>query len=344
MKRYGSSILRALRRYWLNILGALVTVICLFFAFKGIDFANTVTALREANYWWSIPVVLVSVFSIWLRAYRWRLMLEPIRHVPLGKAYSATMIGFMANNLYPARLGEIVRAYAIGHSSGVSKSSAFATIVVERAFDLLAILFFLALLLPWYKFDRNFQAAGYVALAACVILFVAMLFLRWRRAATLRFFEALTSPLPERHRRRVSGLLHRFVDGFEVLARGRRLLWITALSVLVWVVVTLSYYLAFFAFGLHLPIQAGLLLLVLTALAVMAPSAPGFVGPFEWAAIYGMMFFEKDGVTRSVAASYALYYHAIQFVPITLLGLYHLRRERFSLTRAVKEEAPEATP
>jgi uncharacterized membrane protein YbhN (UPF0104 family) len=95
---------------------------------------------------------------------------------------------------------------------------------------------------------------------------------------------------------------------------------------------------------LHLPIQAGVLLLVLTALAVMAPSAPGFVGPFEWAAIYGMMIFEKDGVTRSIAASYALYYHAISFVPITLLGLYHLRRERFSLTRAVKEEAPGAAP
>ena len=120
--------------------------------------------------------------------------------------------------------------------------------------------------------------------------------------------------------------------------------FVTLLSVLVWVVVTLSYYLAFFAFDLHLPIQAGVLLLVLTALAVMAPSAPGFVGPFEWAAIYGMMFFESEGVTRSVAASYALYYHAIQFVPITLLGLYHLRRERFSLTRAVKEEPPEAQP
>ena len=99
-----------MKRYWLNILGALVTVVCLYFAFRGIDFANTMTALREANYWWSIPVVLVSVFSIWLRAYRWKLMLEPIRHVPLGKAYSATMIGFMANNIYPARLGEIVRA------------------------------------------------------------------------------------------------------------------------------------------------------------------------------------------------------------------------------------------
>ena len=333
-----------MKRYWLNALGTAVTVICLYFAFRGIDYANTLVALREANYWWSIPVVVISVFSIWLRAYRWKIMLEPIREVSVGKAYSSTMIGFMANNIYPARLGEIVRAYAIGHSCGVSKSSAFATIVVERAFDLLAILFFLGMLLPWYKFDPKFQAAGYVALAACVLLFTAMVFLRWKRAATLRVFEALASPLPERHGRRVSGLIHRFVDGVAVLASGRPLPSITLLSVLVWVVVTLSYYLAFFAFDLHLPIQAGVLLLVLTALAVMAPSAPGFVGPFEWAAIYGMMFFESEGVTRSVAASYALYYHAIQFVPITLLGLYHLRRERFSLTRAVKEEPPEAQP
>jgi hypothetical protein len=328
-----------MKRRWITAVGVLFTLISLYIAFRGIHPRQVLDILGRVNFWWAVPVVLATLVSIWLRALRWKLMLEPVKRVTLAHAYSATMIGFMANNILPMRLGELVRAYALGRNSGVSKSSAFATIVVERAFDLLAILLFLGVMLLRYSFARWVEAAGYVALVACVAMFAVMALLRWKRAATMRVFNSLTARLPEPLEIKANGLMHRFLDGLEVLSRGRHVVLIMVLSLATWLAMAGSYYVAFLAFGLDLPLHASIVMVVLTALAVMLPSGPGFVGTFEVGAKYGLMLF---AVGESVALSYALFYHAVQFVPITLLGLYHLWRENFSLRRAVGEEDEEA--
>ncbi len=327
-----------MKRRWITAVGAIFTLVSLYIAFRGIHPRQVLDVLGKTNFWWAVPVFLATLLSIWLRALRWKLMLEPVKRVTLANAYSATMIGFMANNILPMRLGELVRAYALGRNSGVSKSSAFATIVVERAFDLLAILLFLGVMLLRYSFARWVEAAGYVALVACVAMFAVMALLRWKRAATMRVFNSLTARLPDPLEIKVNGLMHRFLDGLEVLSRGRHVLWIIVLSLATWLAMAGSYYVSFLAFGLDIPLHASIVMVVLTALAVMLPSGPGFVGTFEVGAKYGLMLFK---VGESVALSYALFYHAVQFVPITLLGLYHLWRENFSLRRAVGEEDEE---
>ncbi len=324
-----------MRRHWLTVVGAVFTLVSLYLAFRGIHFHQVVDVLRQARYGWAVPVVGATLLSIWLRALRWKLMLEPVKPVSVRKSFSATMIGFMANNVLPMRLGELVRAYSLGRNSGVSKSSAFATIVVERAFDLLAILLFLGVMLMRYTFARWVQVTGYVALAACLALFLVMALLRWKRAATMRVFNFFTSRLPETLEVKVNGLMHRFLDGLEVLSRGRHLIWITFLSLATWLAMALSYYFTFFAFGLAPPLHASVVMVVVTALAVMLPSGPGFVGTFELGAKYGLMLF---GVSEQTAVSYAIFYHAVQFFPVTLIGAYYLWRENFSLARAVQDE------
>ena len=323
----------------LAVVGGIFTLVALYIAFRGIHYRDVLETLGETKYWWSVPVLGGTILSIWIRAYRWKVMLEPIQDVPTSRVYAATMIGFMANNILPMRLGELVRAYSLGRTSGISKSSAFATIVVERAFDLLAILFFLGVMLLRYSFARWVQVTGYIALASCLGMFLVMVLLRWKREATMRVFHALVRHLPDSIEERLVGLMHRFLDGLEILARGNRLLWVTVLSVATWLAVALSYYFTFLAFDLTLPLHASIVLVVVTALAVMLPSGPGFVGTFEMGAKYGMLLF---GVEAKVALSYALFYHAVQFFPITLLGFYHLWRENFSLARAVQKEEEEA--
>jgi uncharacterized protein (TIRG00374 family) len=327
-----------MRRRWVTAIGIVFTLVSLYIAFRGIHLHQLLTVLGRANYWWGAPVLGATLLSIWLRALRWKLMLEPVKRVSTKNSFSATMIGFMANNIFPMRLGELVRAYALGRNSRVSKSSAFATIVVERAFDLLAILLFLGVMLLKYSFARWVAVSGYIALVACVGMFVVMALLRWKRAATMRVFNLLTARLPEGLEAKVNGLMFRFLDGLEVLASGRHVLWITVLSLATWLAMAASYYLAGFAFGLVLPIHASIVLVVVTALAVMLPSGPGFVGTFELGCKYGLMLFK---VGESLALSYALFYHAVQFVPITVLGLVYVWREKFSLSRAVDEEEDE---
>jgi hypothetical protein len=242
----------------------------------------------------------------------------------------------MANNVLPMRLGELVRAYSVGRAAGISKSSAFATIVMERAFDLLAILLFLGVMLLKYSLVPWVQVAGYTALAACAGMFLVMALCNWKRERAKRIFAVCVRRLPEPLRVQAELLLGRFLDGLELLSRGHHLLWVIVLSVATWLAMALGYYFCMLAFGLDLPWDASLVLVVVTALAVMLPSGPGFVGTFEVGARYGLELF---GVPETIAVSYAVYYHAVQFFPITLLGVYHLWRENFSLGRAVQEGA-----
>lgn len=325
-----------MNRRLLTTIGLLTTGVALYLAFRGTNVSEVAHSLSEVGYLWAIPVVGGTLLSIWVRAYRWKVMLAPVKAIPTARTYSATMIGFMANNVLPMRLGELVRAYSIGKSSEISKSSAFATIVVERAFDLLAVLLILGVMLLRYSFAPWVQVTGYVALVACAGMFGLMALLRWKREHTLRIFRLVLRRLPEALREKAEGLLHRFLDGLEVLGNWRRLLWTTVLSVFTWLAMASSFYAALLAFRLDVPADASLVLVVVSALAVMLPSGPGFVGTFEVGARYGLMLFK---VPDDVALSYALFYHVVQFIPITLLGFYHLWRENFSLRRAVESEA-----
>jgi glycosyltransferase 2 family protein len=318
---------------WLTAIGAAFTLGSLYVAFRGIHLREVAHTLSQVGIGWAVPILAGTLLSIWIRAYRWKVMLQPIRSVGTGKTYSATMIGFMANNVLPMRLGEVVRAYSLGRSSGVSKSSAFATIVVERAFDLLAILLFLAVMLLKHSFATWVNVAGYLALGGCLGMFVAMGFFRWKKEGTLRVYRRLTARLPEKVARSGEGLLTRFLNGLEVLSRADRLLWVTLLSVATWLAMATGYYFTGLAFHLDLPFDASIVLVTVCALAVMLPSGPGFVGTFEVGARYGLMLYQ---IPETTALSYALFYHAVQFIPITLLGFYHLWRENLSLRGAVE--------
>ena len=329
-----------MNRRWLTAAGAIITLVSLVLAFRGTNPHAILSTLSETGIWWAIPVLGATLLSIWIRAWRWRLMLDPLGDVSTGETYRATMIGFMANNVLPMRLGELVRAYAIGRASGVSKSAAFATIVVERAFDLFAILLLLGFVL--LRFSEHFPAwvslAGYVAMAACLGLFVVMGLLRWKRDLTMHMFDRMIQWLPHRVRKRAFGLMHRFLDGLEVLSKAHRILWVTLLSIACWLAVALSFLFTAYAFDLPRPWEISLLLVVLTALAVMLPSGPGFVGTFEMGVRYGLTLVKVD---ESRALSVAIFYHAVQFIPITLVGVYRVWRRCFSLrrARAVEEES-----
>jgi hypothetical protein len=121
-----------------------------------------------------------------------------------------------------------------------------------------------------------------------------------------------------------------------VLSKAHRVIWVTLLSIACWLAVALSFLFTAYAFDLPRPLEISLLLVVLTALAVMLPSGPGFVGTFEMGVRYGLTLVKVD---ESRALSVAIFYHAVQFIPITLLGFYHLWRQNFSLRRAVEEES-----
>ena len=120
------------RRFWLGVVFS-AGFLTLFF--WQIALPDTWSALKEANYWWLAPAIGAYFTAVLFRAIRWHFLLLPLKSVPSLRLYPIVVIGYMANNLLPVRLGELVRAFFVGQKEGVSKSGALATILLERVFD-----------------------------------------------------------------------------------------------------------------------------------------------------------------------------------------------------------------
>ena len=131
---------------WKLLTGIIVSGLLLFFAARNVDIQKLWEVLKNVNYWYLIPVLILIMLYMWFRSFRWHFLLRPIKPIPIMSLFSATMIGFMANNLFPARLGEFVRAFAIGSKEQIGRSASFATIVLERILDGFTILSFLIIL------------------------------------------------------------------------------------------------------------------------------------------------------------------------------------------------------
>jgi glycosyltransferase 2 family protein len=313
------------------VLSLLISAVCLYFAFRGIDWSETWRAMRGANYLYLLATIIVTLGSIWLRAYRWKFMLDPVKRVSVSGLYASTMIGFMANNILPARLGEFVRAYAAGRIFKVSKSATFATIVIERAFDLVTLVLCLGLALLVVPLDK-IRPLGIAAIIFCCLTFAVLIFFRQRRTMVTGYFDGLFRRLPDSSRSRAGRLLHSFIDGLEVLTKGHHIVAILVVSIVMWASVALSLDLAMRAFSFQVPGYASLVLLVVVSLGLMIPSGPGFAGTFEAAVIWSLLLFPS--ITKEQAASYAIMYHATQFFPITILGFYYLWKSNLSLSDA----------
>lgn len=269
------------------------------------------------------------------RALRWGRLLRPMARVGFVPLLAAMLIGFLGNNLLPAHLGEVVRAYVLGRSQGVSKSSVFATVVLERVYDGLTVLFFLLLVLLFMDMPKGgseaaggmtvgvLRSAGWVGLVVFAGLMAGLQLLRWQRPRMLTALAWCLKPLPERLRDKALHMAHAFAEGLAV-AKASDLLWVVVHSLLTWLFLALYAWSLFPAFGLKLGILAGLLMEVVISLALLIPAAPGFLGTFHLAAAFTLGYLGADG---AVAGSYAMALWLVHFISTSLLGLVMLWKQ-----------------
>ncbi|MGB8657742.1 MAG: lysylphosphatidylglycerol synthase transmembrane domain-containing protein [Candidatus Zixiibacteriota bacterium] len=310
------------------VIGILVSLVFLYLAFRKVDYAQLWYAMKGANYWWVIPNVVLVILSMWMRAYRWKFMVNPIKKLGLGRLFPSVMIGFMANNVLPARLGEFVRAYSLGAKENISKSASFATIVIERVFDGFSLLFLLWLALFFSPFPDVVKKASNLFLLMNVIILALLIFLEVKREPTLKLFNFVFKLLPGKLSTRAAEILEKFIGGLKVFRDVPSLIWILVWSILIWIVVGISNYFIFLAFDLHPTVYASFILLGIVSVAVMLPSSPGFVGVFHYACV---LSFNLLGLPRSSSQPFSIILHASQYIPVTLLGLYYLKKEHLSL-------------
>jgi uncharacterized protein (TIRG00374 family) len=311
------------------LVGTVFSALFLYLALRGTDWGAFAAAFEGIRYGYLVPAVFFTLLGHYSRAHRWKYMMLPVKRIPIGPLWSATAIAFMVNNLFPARIGELVRAYTIGRSEEVSKSAAFATIVYERVVDvtaLILILWFCLLRLPGPAWLRQ---STVVLIALNGALLGALYWMVRYRGSFASFVAKLTSRWPGRTGERTREAADAFVDGLGVVTDARAVPPIAALSIPVWGSAVLGIYFTTLAMDLHLPVMASLLLIVIITLGSMIPSAPAYVGTLQYACVVALGFYDVD---RSHALAYSTVYHATQFFPITLVGLYYAWRTHLHLS------------
>jgi glycosyltransferase 2 family protein len=304
------------------IIGCLIGLVFLYLAGRKVDFSLMWEAFTKVNYWLVLLAVPVVFFSHFLRALRWRYLMDPIKRVDVASLFSTLLIGYMANILMPAHLGELLRAYLLGKKREVSASATFATIVVERIIDVFALLLLMVFAILLYPFPDWINKAGYAMLVGTVGLFVFLILLKRYFIFFERFLNLVFRPLPQGLQERLVLGIGRFVLGIVPL----RSVWdypvVAVLSVVIWACYGFIIHLVLYAFDFvsvyHLPWSTSLIVLVVTTIGIVVPSSPGYVGTYHWLCQISLAMF---GVPAGPALSFAILTHGVNFLPVLIAGL-----------------------
>lgn len=312
-----------------------ISLFFLFLLFRKIDFAKLLAAFKgmDCRYLW--PALVLTFASYFFRAVRWYFLLLPQKKTLMRNLFPATVIGYMANNLLPARLGEFVRAYVLGKKEGIEKSAVFATLVVDRLFDgftillVLLITFFTVRLPAGMEHVQNgLVVGGYVTLALYVAVIVFLVILKKKTSWTLNLIGRMLRPFPARVAEKIIPLLGSFIEGLRLSSRPAELFALFLSSLVIWTFAIWPVDLLLRSFGIFLPITAAMFIMVFLVFAVMVPASPGYVGTYHAACVYGLMAFN---IQKEKALSVALVIHGLSFFPVIFVGLYYLWRDNVSL-------------
>jgi hypothetical protein len=351
-------------RFWIGIL---ISIVALAFAFRQVDFAGVLDALTDVNYWILAASLVPLVLFLVLRAVRWRLLFYPKQGLRLINLFAVINIGYLLSNIFPARLGDIARAYLIGDTENVSRASAFSTVVAERVLDALCAVGGFFLVLPFAPLPDWMVRSGLVVGAAALVAVVLFVILVRRKEWSLRLIDRILravhwpshetmtrfwsrlaertrlhflARLPWADRTDLGQMAGSLIDGFGGITTPRLGLPILFLSILIWAVISAYYWVVLLAFEPGQPYVAGLAVASITALGMTIPSSPGFIGVFEFLTRETMVLF---GMVPDVALGYALVAHAVVYLVYSLLGLASMLQQNISyaeLQQRISTEAP----
>lgn len=316
------------------VVGIGVSALAIWLAFRDVEVTKVARALAAADLWVAAPISLACYFAmLWVRALRWRHLAAGVGPLPLSPAYRATAIRFMVNNLFPFRLGEVVGPWVVSREVGGSAAAWFGTVVLERAFDLVAIMS-----LAIFLIAEHINLGAFRFLAFVPILGVAALHL-WPTQLLAAARLLVRAVLPRSLAGRLTRLIEQIATGLAGIRDARGLTLVVFHTFLLWVVISpIPFWCAQHALGVDLgstrrDLLAALMTMVAVAAAVGLPQAPGFVGVYHAACKTLLVVLGVDGDTALAVGTLA---HAMFWLSITGLGLVALRGMRSTLGDALR--------
>jgi glycosyltransferase 2 family protein len=319
----------------------LIAAVFIYLAFRGVSMKDLWVSLQDVNYLWVALLVPIALISHWLRAVRWGYLLSPVKqNISTRSLFSAVMIGFMVNNVLP-RVGEFTRPFALGRSEGISKSSAFGTVVVERIIDMVTFLFILCIVLFVYPhsldpFFDNVDAVRPLFFVGSIVFLGMFVLLFFKGESLFRLLNLLKGIVPARFESRYQNLLDSFLVGFAVTKMPGKLLGIIVLSLLMYFFYALGLFVPFYAFsaltGHNLDFGASVILLTISTIAFALP-APGALGTYH--TFLTVALIRLYGVDRTTALSYSIITHESGYIITTVVGLYYFIKDHIRVSDVV---------
>lgn len=328
---------------WKTWIGVVLSIAFLSMALGNIDWALFKSSMATISLPLFVFVMLIVVFTLAIRGVRWHYLLKPVTPVSPVTLFWSTTIGFAVNNVLPARLGEVARAYSAHRRGGAPFGAAFGTIVVERLYDTFSALFLFVAAILVFDFGDMESVFGVgpekVAVtlgAGGAVLLAGIVVLKWKTDFAMSILRVVARPLPDAWTAKIERGFRSFVGGFTQSTKPFDVAVILAISVIIWIISAIQIRWSVATFGLYLNREATVILVMAIVVAVAVPAAPGYVGVYHYLAQQALIRYA--GVEPSMALSMAVVVHASNYIPQTAVGLARFAYEglRISDLRSVR--------
>ncbi|MCE5300715.1 MAG: flippase-like domain-containing protein [Spirochaetia bacterium] len=338
-------------------LGFIITLVCLYFVVRGLDFGKMAQIVKEINIWMLCLTVAIYIAGYYIRANRWHYLLKHVKVLKTAELFPYLVMGFMFNNVLPARAGEFIRAFLTGTKKGVSKMTTFATVMIERVFDGMVMIIFFIIGYASFHYLDTLQSIepvnlfgmtltvkdavlwfAFIGSGVFLAVFIFMFLLMYKKDATVAFIHKIMDFFPEKVREKTGGFIDTFISGLGILSDLKGIMIVFGLSLAAWTVEAFTYWLMGEAMNIHINMLLVCLIMAVANFAIMTPSTPGGVGPFEFFGVGIMLLF---GFPKEQAAAYTFIVHMMILLPIIALGLIFMFREGLDFATVMKEKQKE---
>ena len=304
-----SDILKLLIAGFLSLLG-------LYFAFKGENIVDLYKELIKVDYLGILIASLLLLISCLIRAYRWKLLIDPIEKLPLKKVFSSTMIGYFGNGVLVFRLGEILKAYSVSKSTKISTSEAFGTVIIERVLDLLMVVLIFFFTIPWFPFKNESLRVGIFSFSFFTFLSLVIVFIiircNWlQKVESIHFFKSKIGT-------KILKICSDILKGIKIIKNNEKKIKIAISSTLLWLLYILITFIILACCNIELNFYNTIILFLLGSLSLGIPALPGSAGTYDAAVKYGLVVLFS--IESNEALSYALISHAVSYFPLVLVG------------------------
>ncbi len=310
-----------------------ISIIGIYLAFMGEDFDGLIHQIKQVNISEITLGCFLLVTSCIIRAYRWKLIMDPLEKIPLHDVFSATMVGYFGNGILAFRLGELLRAYSVTSGRHMSATQAFGTVIMERILDLIMVLFVFVLLIPWFPFEQDGirLAVYFLSGITFAIILGIILSLKFNLMGKIGEVSILQKGIGQK----LFQALNKIFDGIVLIKKTNHAVEIVLSSILLWGFYYVVTFIILGACDLNLGIIGTGIILVLGSIVIGIPALPGSAGTYDAGIKFSLMV--VFGIASEKALTYAIVSHAVSYFPLVIIGMIYFMEGSVRIKDVKKE-------